>query len=90
MAIELPAVCLVQTSNPVDVLILPSVADKNQPVPDLMGVTNSQKFSINEVDLGLGIYSVCGNLPPSILPTVVPVLKVGGDSTFWDPKNILN
>ena len=50
---EVPVVKLGQTSKTPDVLIIPTISDNNQPMSRLTGVTENQKFALNEVGLGL-------------------------------------
>ena len=59
LVIVLLAVCLGQTSKPIDMLIIPAVATDIQHVTDLMGSFNKLKLSGDVVDLCLESDPVC-------------------------------
>ena len=69
-----------QTSEPVDMLIIPSVDINNQHVPDLMGSFNKLNSSSDVVELGLESDHVCPKVLPSIAPMALVVIVVSGDS----------
>ena len=82
-------VCLGQTSKPVGTIIIPAVANDNQPVPDLKRDANFRKFSVNGPDISLEGDQVKANIILSIVPMTVRALEVGGDYSLWDSKNIV-
>ena len=53
LVIEVVVVWLVQTPKPVDMIILPTIATKNQHVSDPTVGANNKKFSVVRVYLGL-------------------------------------
>ena len=60
--IGLLVVCMGQTSKPVDMIIIPSIATNNQHVPDPMGSVNKLNLSCDVVELGLEIDQVCSKV----------------------------
>ena len=58
MASEFLVVRMGQTSKPLDMIILPSVASKNQPLSQTTRVVNDRKFSINYAGILLVRYQV--------------------------------
>ena len=53
-------------------------------MPQSMGGTNHQKFSINQVGVDFKSDQVCAKALPSIAPTVVHALEFDGDSASRD------
>ena len=59
LVIGLLAVCLGQTSKPIDMLIIPAVATNNQHAPNPMGSVNKLHLSGDMLDICLEIDQVC-------------------------------
>ena len=62
LVIGILVVCMGQTSKPVDMIIIPSIATNNQHVPDPMGSVNKLNLSCDVVELGLEIDQVCSKV----------------------------
>ena len=54
---EVPVVRMGQTSKNIDMLILPTVATNNQPVPHLKGGADNRKFYLNRLCQGVDVDS---------------------------------
>ena len=86
MASELTVIWMGQTSKPVDMIILPSVAVDDQPVPDTRIVVNNQNQYVDGVELGLELDLMCYIIMPLTEQIVIHPIEVVGDSTFWNRK----
>ena len=62
LVIGILVICMGQTSKPVDMIIIPSIATNNQNVPDPMGSVNKFKFSGDVIELGLESDPVCSKV----------------------------
>ena len=78
---EVPVLWMGQTLKTSDTIILPDVADNNQPVPQPIECAYNCKFSINKVEISLVSVQVYTKKLPSIAKIVARALEFGGDST---------
>ena len=70
-------------------LIITYICDNNNPVPDVIGVSDNWKFYGFEVRFHLENNHVSDNVLPLIEPMMVHKLEVGGGYALGYPHNYL-
>ena len=81
---------MVQTSKNADMLVLPTIAAKNQLVPHPIEGTNNRKLDINQLGLELISGKVCDGVFILTIKVLVSTLKLGIYSALRYHKNLLN